>query len=53
MPPEPLETECPTCHGEGEVDGHPCYRCNASGSVPTERGEEILELVRHNLKAMT
>jgi DnaJ-class molecular chaperone len=49
-----LETVCERCGGKGgreEVrEWHDCYRCNGAGHVPTEFGELVLALIRHNLR---
>lgn len=47
-----LELPCDHCKGSGLVwdDGSkcPCTRCGGAGHVPTDLGEKILTLVRHN-----
>jgi DnaJ-class molecular chaperone len=53
----PLEEHCSECYGKGgdDQDGtgwHRCGVCNGSGYEPTELGEAILTLVRHNLEPM-
>lgn len=49
-----LEQECPQCRGklslpdtsgQGDV---PCFWCDGWGVVPTEFGERVLELIKHN-----
>jgi len=34
-------TECPTCHGTGEIKGKPCLTCNGSGSVTASKRIEV------------
>ena len=47
-----LEVVCPRCRGKGSVPlGYPdprCSNCGGSGYIPTEFGQRVLELVRHN-----
>ena len=53
-----LEDKCPYCYGKGESiqEGSGrrllCEMCNGSGYVPTEFGERVLALMRHNFKPM-
>ena len=53
-----LEERCTSCDGRGwywEEDRHEqraCARCGGAGYEPTELGEQILSLMRHNLKPM-
>lgn len=54
---QPLEHLCDYCEGTGgdDQDGtgwYRCQMCNGAGYKPTEAGEAILMLVRHNLKPM-
>jgi DnaJ-class molecular chaperone len=48
-----LETVCPACKGIGSfyMEG-PCESCCGSGYVPTEAGEKLLALVRHNIRRL-
>ena len=41
-----LEGECPTCNGGGAFELEPCLGCQNHGTIPTEAGHAILELVR-------
>ena len=41
-----LERECPTCNGRGAFELEPCVECQNHGTIPTEAGEAVLELVR-------
>ena len=45
-----LEEACGACEGSGSfyMEG-PCESCCGSGYVPTEAGEKLLALVRHNM----
>lgn len=49
-----LETVCPRCEGDSEYNGNPCgpWRpcgvCGGTGHLPTEFGEKVLRLIRHN-----
>ena len=53
----PLEEPCPDCNGAGGRDpvraqniitmGGPCNTCRGIGWMPTEAGNQILALVRH------
>ena len=49
-----LETTCTRCEGTGgETERgvwQNCYECNGSGYVPTELGQKIVALMRHNIK---
>jgi DnaJ-class molecular chaperone len=53
-----LEQLCNICKGHGKHHecGHPnlsrCYACDGSGYIPTEFGEKVLALMRHNFKTM-
>jgi DnaJ-class molecular chaperone len=53
-----LEELCDRCDGEGRYRGeYPaewrrCDHCNGAGFVPTEFGEKVLTLMRHNFKPM-
>lgn len=51
-----LEVLCPNCRGAGgwkcDEGWHSCGRCNGAGHVPTEFGERVLALMRHNFKPM-
>lgn len=53
-----LEAECQHCAGrggrfiEGSGGWKRCGLCNGAGHVPTEQGQRILSLLRHNLKPM-
>jgi DnaJ-class molecular chaperone len=53
-----LENLCDTCGGEGfgRHECHPdrlrCSDCNGAGYVPTELGEKVLDLMRHNFRPM-
>jgi len=48
-----LEEKCPHCEGEGRFhDQHQwvdCSYCEGAGYLPTELGQQILNLVSHNL----
>jgi hypothetical protein len=51
-----LEVVCPACNGSGGdrelgVWNH-CPECKGARYVPTEEGEKILELMRHNFRPM-
>jgi hypothetical protein len=55
--PPQLETRCSRCDGRGRLDSRSgadrrCGACDGAGHVPTEWGEQILALLRHNLPAM-
>ena len=50
----PLEVVCSRCSGKG---GHyecdrwiSCHFCQGAGHIPTEFGERVLALIRHNLQ---
>ncbi len=49
-----LEVLCENCNGSGNwrsddgCSGAKCHRCNGAGYVPTEGGDKILTLIRHN-----
>jgi hypothetical protein len=51
-----LEILCTECNGKGgsrEVDRwFDCLECEGAGYVPTEAGEAIIALVRHNMKTL-
>jgi DnaJ-class molecular chaperone len=53
-----LEEHCGSCDGQGwywpeDRDSRRwCEVCNGAGFVPTEFGERVLELMRHNFKPM-
>ncbi len=51
-----LEKDCEECLGSGSLTlgGVPsdCYACNGTGRVLTKFGEEVLSLVRRNIKPM-
>jgi DnaJ-class molecular chaperone len=53
-----LEECCDRCLGEGgrwnEYSDywHRCGQCNGAGHVPTEFGEKVLALMRHNFRPM-
>lgn len=51
-----LETICEKCEGSGifRDSGKRCRCdwCNSAGYVPTEFGEKVLALMRHNFKPM-
>lgn len=48
-----FERECSRCYGNGYLlsvkgaDRPPCDRCNGSGRVATELGNELLEFLEH------
>jgi DnaJ-class molecular chaperone len=46
-----LEVRCDVCGGTGCDEGK-CSRCNGSGYAPTEDGQKIVELMRHQLSAI-
>ena len=50
-----LEMLCQTCEGAGGWDDYDdritCGTCCGAGYVPTELGESILQLLRHNLRS--
>lgn len=52
-----LETLCNSFEGAGGTATHwdwiECSRCHGAGYVPTEFGEQVLELIRHNLRGST
>ena len=49
-----LETLCPECNGDTDYNGNPsgpwrpCGSCDGAGYIPTEFGERVLALIRHN-----
>lgn len=50
-----LENPCTACEGSGGRmgyvnDWHECDKCSGAGYVPTEFGEKLLDLIRHNLR---
>ena len=50
-----LEMKCPRCQGLGAPDGdlrYPCRNCAGRGYVPTDFGNKVIELVRHNFKSL-
>ena len=53
-----LETPCPSCRGRGEYwsddcdSRRGCETCGGAGFVPTDLGERILALMRHNFRPM-
>lgn len=51
-----LEVPCDECDGLGVLygrsGGHQCEQCGGAGYVPTEFGEKILDLKRHNFRPM-
>lgn len=52
-----LETPCGKCqghgrHDEGDHKQRRCDWCNGSGYEPTDVGELVLSLMRHNFKPM-
>ena len=52
-----LEENCPLCRGSGLDNLDPseqgrCPVCDGAGSAPTEVGEAVLRLVRHNFRQM-
>lgn len=45
-----LEIQCNECDGRGgDGAGEECLACDGTGYIPTELGEKILSLIRHNL----
>jgi hypothetical protein len=44
-----LEQECSKCHGRGSDYYGRCAACNGSGWEPTEAGDAILSLLRHQI----
>lgn len=51
-----LEESCHACLGEGCLRGREgfvhCCVCNRAGYIPTEFGEKVLALMRHNFRSM-
>ncbi len=50
-----LEVVCTRCRGRGAFDSRrgeseDCYDCSGSGYIPTDAGEAVLALIRHNLR---
>jgi DnaJ-class molecular chaperone len=51
-----LEVRCERCEGRGEEDEvgtfrtYDCPECGGAGFVPTEFGQKVLAIVRHNLR---
>ncbi len=53
----PLEERCNHCGGKGwysseKMGRSRCGFCNGAGYVPTETGEAVLALMRHNFRPM-
>lgn len=56
-----LEKKCDTCDGEGGwysdggygTDWRYCGECSGAGHVPTPLGQQILDLIRHNMPNLT
>ena len=50
-----LETICPECEADGDYNDNacgpwcPCGSCGGAGHIPTEFGEKVLALIRHNI----
>ena len=44
----PVKEVCPTCKGVTGNSSYDCPTCRGWGSVPTEFGNEILDLISHN-----
>jgi DnaJ-class molecular chaperone len=44
-----LEEKCENCDGSGRSYGDDCPGCHGTGYVPTDAGERILALLRHQL----
>jgi hypothetical protein len=50
-----LETLCSACEGDPDYNGNPsgpwrpCGSCGGAGHIPTEFGEKVLALIRHNI----
>ena len=48
-----LESVCAFCHGAGGHDGLRgrvrCMNCKGAGHVPTNFGEKVIAIMRHNL----
>jgi hypothetical protein len=51
-----LERVCPRCEGKGKIRSERvlrrCSSCDGAGYQPTEIGEMVLELMRHNFRPM-
>lgn len=47
-----LEEKCETCDGTGAYLKSQCEDCGGVGVVPTEFGESVLRLVRHNIRCI-
>jgi DnaJ-class molecular chaperone len=51
-----FERRCEACRGDGSYRGRDgrvrCGICNGSGWVPTEWGEKVLALMRHNFRPL-
>lgn len=49
-----LEVVCDRCRGEGGYQEYSgwvdCCYCGGAGYIPTDAGEKILALIRHNIK---
>jgi hypothetical protein len=52
-----LEVLCSDCEGNGGEKVHyswvECSKCCGAGHVPTELGEQVFDLIRHNLRGST
>ena len=52
-----LETKCDLCEGRGGeyggTDWTRCPQCCGGGYLPTELGEKLVKLIRHNLRRIT
>ena len=51
-----LEVRCDSCQGSGgeQMGGKwsPCFVCDGAGYLPTDLGNKVLEIVRHNLPSL-
>lgn len=51
----PLENKCSECGGAGGYQDYTgwvdCFTCDGAGYVPTELGEQVLDLIRHNARS--
>lgn len=46
-----LAERCTACNGSGTAsDGKTCAQCRGAGSLPTEAGQAILNLVRKHIR---